>query len=648
MKEKRTILGYIKHPISGKPEIAFPEVRAWLKEIGNVVARPAAAAFPDSGTVFLHARAAFDSNPLPDHYGIFECQQSGRPGSAAWQVFRTDDSICQVFPMSSPLTRPLDLYAEVETGNFGRFANAFCGKGRFFLLARDGWLVGPYSMKNGRATAATERTRTWKDTTIDLLQAGESDFSFISERSLSAGITFPPTLQDAIKRILKLISKKGHCSFLSRQHITDLAQEMSNLSAENELAWFSDGMNELLPAFYRALQSGDELVHELLGNEMIGDLLDEKWRNAHLEKLEHQNAELKSAEEVLQKTKAAQALLVQFNVMLSQENKAIQDSIDEQKVAAKDALQAEIMRLSAEPAQIAVLASLLSRQPMAPPLQTSGISPWTEIVAPPLSRAAASEDSIVPRLLEAGLSVRCAHDVATIAVAAFIAGQSVSIKSPMAALFGEALLLGCGHAKFWACEVPAGLLEAIPCPIENIDGKLGLLFHGANRSDYNLVLAAFRLQLLKQCVGRTPPRIEAVLALDVTEALIVEQPIPIGPCVMPEFLYFAETPKQPMIKSTPTRSFVAIEPVNQHEFDEMFPQSLDFFQNSFLLFMARRYCAALKATGCEPRRVKELFLKYWLLPRASRAEIAEVLKGEPDLCQSDSGLADMLSKCIDE
>jgi len=651
MKEKRTILGYIRHSISGKPEIAFPEVRAWLMEPGNVVALPIPATFPDSGTVYLHAHAAFDSNPLPDHYGIFECQQSERPGSAAWEVSRTDDSICQVVPITSSLERPLDFYAEVEAGKLGRFAHAFCGNGRFFLLTQDGWVIGPYVTKNGMITAATERTLRWKQTTLDLFHSGESDFCFISSRSLSAGTTFPPTLQDAIRRTLKLISKKGRCSFLSRQHIGELAEEMAKLSAEDELSWFVAGMNQLLPAFQETLEASDELARELLGNQAIGDLLEARWRKAHLEKVEQEESKLKLAEEALQKATAEHDLLVKTTAELVQQSEDLQASIASQKTVAHDAFQAEISRLSADPSQIAILSSLLSRPPTPVPLQTSGTSPWTEIAVPTGSAAAASGEAIVQGLLDAGLSIRCAHDVATVALAAFIAGQAVSIKCPLAALFAEALLFGGGHSTYWACEVPAGLLEAIPRPVEKFQGPVGLLFHGANRSDYNLVLAAFRLPLLKQNMGGVPSTIDAVLTLDGTEGLVIEQPLPTGPCIGPDFFNFADAPKPPTIRPFSARSSVAITPIKPGEFEEMFPQpsaNIGFFQNSFLLLMARKYCAALKSAGCEPPRVKELFLKYWLLPRLSRPEIAEVLNGESALCQADAGLAARLSSCLDE
>lgn len=651
MKEKRTILGYIRHSISGRPEIAFPEVRAWLKEPGNVVARPLPATFPDSGTVFLHARAAFNSNPLPDHYGIFECQQSERPGTAAWEVSRTDDSICQVVPITSALERPLDFYAEMEAGKLGRFANAFCGNGRYFLLTQDGWVIGPFVTKNGTVTAATERTLRWKKNTIDLLHAGESDFCFISSRSLSAGTTFPPTLQDAIRRTLKLISKKGRCSFLSRQHIGELAEEMTKISAEDELSWFVAGMNQLLPAFQETLEVSDELARELLGNQAIGDLLETRWRNAHLEKVEQEESKLKLAGEALQKITAEHDLLVKTTAELARQSEELQASIVSQKTAAHDAFQAEISRLSADPSQIAILSSLLSRAPTPASHQTLGISPWTEIAAPTGSAAPTNGTAIVQGLLDGGLSIRCAHDVATAAMAAFIAGQAVSIKSPLAALFAEALLFGGGHPTYWACEVPAGLLEAIPSPVEKFQGPVGLLFHGANRSDYNLVLAAFRVPLLKQNMGGVPPTIDAVLTLDDTEGLVIEQPLPTGPCIGPDFLNFADAPKSPTIRPFPIRSSDAITPIKPDEFEEMFPQSsakVGFFQNSFLLLMARKYCAALKSAGCEPSRVKELFLKYWLLPRLSRSEVAKVLNDESALCHADAGLATRLSSYLDE
>lgn len=651
MKEKRTILGYIRHSISGRPEIAFPEVKAWLMEPGNVVARPTPASFPDSGTVYLHAKAAFDSNPLPDHYGIFECQQSERPGTAAWEVSRTDDSICQVVSITSSLERPLDFYAEVEAGKFGRIANTFCGNGRFFLLTSDGWVIGPYVAKNGTVAAATERTMRWKQGTIDLLHAGEFDFCFVSARSLSGGTAFPPTLQDAIRRTLKLISKKGRCSFLSRPHIGELAEEIAMVSADDDLSWFAAGMNQLLPAFQETLEARDELAHELLANQAIGDLLEARWRNAHTAKVEQEESKLKLAEAALQKAAAEHDLLVKTTAKLVQQSEDLQASILSQKTAAHDAFRAEISRLAADPSQIAILSSLLSRPALPVAIQASGTSPWTEISAPAGSAVPENGTAIVQGLLDAGLSIRCAHDVATVARAAFTAGQAVCIQCPLAALFAEALLFGGGHLTYWGCEVPAGLLEAIPSPGEKLHEPVGLLFHGGNRSDYNLVLAAFRLPLLKQNMGGIPPIIDAVLTLDGTEGLVVEQALPPGPCIGPDFLSFSDAPKSSSLKPFPARTSAAITPIKPYEFEEMFPQpsaKVGFFQDSFSLLMARKFCAALKSAGCEPSRIKELFLKYWLLPRLSRTEVAEVLNGESALCQADAGLAARLSSCRDE
>lgn len=650
MKEKRTILGYIRHSISGKPEIAFPEVRAWLMEPGNVIAHPIPSAFPDLGKVFLHASAAFDTNPLPDHYGIFECQPSDRPKSAAWEVSGTDDSICQVVSITALLERPLDFYAAVEAGKFGRIANTFCGNGRFFLLTQDGWVIGPYVAKNGTVAAATERTLRWKQGTIDLLHAGEFDFCFVSSRSMSAGRAFPPTLQDAIRRTLKLISKKGRCSFLSRPHISELAEEMAMVSTEDDLSWFAAGMNQLLPVFEETLEARDELAQELLGNQAIGDLLEARWRSAHLEKVELEESKLKLAKAALQKTTAEHDILTKATAELVQQSEALQASIASQKTAAHDAFQNEISRLAADPSQIAILSSLLSRPSLPVAIQASGSSPWTKIAT--LSGNAVPENgtAIVQGLLGAGLSIRCAHDVATAARAAFIAGQAVSIKCPLAALFAEALLFGGGHSTYWACEVPAGLLEAIPSPVEKLSGRVGLLFHGANRSDFNLVLAAFRLPFLKQNVGDIPT-IDVVLTLDGTEGLVIEQELPAGPCIGPDFLNFSDAPKSATIRPFPARTSAVVSPITPSEFEGMFPQApakVPFFQNSFLLLMARKYCAALKFAGCEPARVKELFLKYWLLPRLSRPEVAEVLNGESALCNADAGLAARLSSCLDE
>lgn len=650
MSEKRTILAHINKSIAGKAEIAFPDVRAWIVEPGKVATGPFSEEFPESGTVYLHAYSANDTLPLPDHYGIFDCQPSERTDTKTWQVVATDETISQVLLVASALEKSLDFYAEVNAIKIGRLANTFCGRGHLYLLTQDGWIVGPYSWNEDVLTAASERTMRWCKDATELLYAGEGDLAFISARSLGTGIAFPPTLQDATRRILRLVAKNGRCGFLSRQHISDLAQEMTEAPIVDELSWFVGTMNELLPVLKDTLEASDVLCQELLGNPAIGDLLEARWRDAHSQKVGQEEEKLQATTDQLTQTTAQQKKLLETTKNLGRKSDELRVFIADQSEAAQSVFNAEIARLAADPSKIAILSALLTKQSSPEQQQPSVPALWAEMVVPNTNSTCPNGEVMIRSLIASGLSTRCAHEVATAALAAFLSGQVLSINSPLAGLLAEAILSGSGHSSYWACEVPAGLLEAIPSPSAASE-KLGIVFHGANRSDYSLVIAGIRSTFLKQLVGAVTPSIDVVFTLDATETVVFEQPLPTGPCLTGDFLTFSEPQSDFSVRALPSCDSVVIPAIKPHELEEMFPgtfPNIGVFKSSFLIVMARRYCAALKSAGCDSARIKEMFLKFWLLPRFTREETVELLKTEDALCKSDAQFAARLASCLDE
>ena len=643
MIEKRTVLGYITHPVEGKREIAFPEVRAWLKASGEVDLRPGPDCFPNSGTVYLHASAAKDTLPLPDHYGLFECKPSNRArGSAAWEVYETDDSLSYVLRLCAPITRPLDLFRELESVECRLPAKVFLGSGQTYVLSADDWLIGPYTLKNDRLVPA-ERMMRWKGSSATMIDPDDGEHLFTCPRLLGSSFAFPSSLQDAAKRVLKLISKRGRCEFLSRPRISELATELANADFGEEHSWLVSGLSDLLPRLRDTLDLSNEASSMLLGSPEIAGLLDGRWRASHMEQIEQEESKLRSKSEALARTTEKHEALTKSLARLTHEEEKLSKLINGHRLAAQSAFNDEISRLASNPSQIAILSALFSEQ-QSPGQTVAPTAGWQKILCSPPDQGEESAHGPHEKQLQAiGLTPRCAREVAAVSAAAFLVGQVVCIRSPLAPIVADALFSGCGHEFYLSHEVPAGLLDPLSQPKEWGSPKTALLFNGANRSDYGLVLANIRNHLLRQLFVGCRPAINAILALDSGRGLVVDQPLPIGPCICGDFIQLADRPGSPALPATPFTEPPdgSLDPMSSDEFEALFlepPEKLSALRDPFTLLMARRFCGSLKGIGNEGIRVKELFFKYWLIPRLGTAEAAKLLDVEASLRESDARL----------
>ncbi|CAN5643137.1 hypothetical protein BH09VER1_BH09VER1_16170 [soil metagenome] len=643
MSETRTILGFISHPTASRSEIAFPEVRAWIEEPGKVLYRPGAHHFPETGTVYLHAAQANDTTLVPGSYALFHCKISERSARSGWAVSKTDDSLCQVVTVSAPLTNPPDLYAELEAAKYDHFAKVLLGSGRVYVLTSDGWILGPYSTKD-KVLVPTDRMLRYKKDSVDLLELGKHEFSFISTRALGTGIVFPPTLPDAVRRILRLLLRQGRCDFLSRPRIAELAAELADTSVGEELSWFVGTLNQLLPQLKNTLETSEELFNQLLSNKAIADGFDARWKATHAEKVGLADSQLKATEDALAKSKKEHQDLLELTSVLALEADELKATVGQQQEAARDAFKNEVARLTADPTQLAIFASLLTST--ATPIKTPEIvpvatSPWHKVsVSDQSGSPSLNGEEIIRRLLVAGLSARCARDLAIVGVASFDVGQVISIKSPVAALIADSLLIGSGHKSYHACEVSAGLLDPIPHHDSQPTNREALLFHGGNRSDYNLVLADYRFSLLEQLIPGNAAIFDVVLTLDSVEGMVVQQPLLIGPSIGPDFLTFADNPASQTvnIKGFPARAPETIGVTSPEDFEQVFGEwlrPLNCFRDSFIHLMARRFFAALKPLAPNESERKILFLKYWLIPRLLEEELLTMFKAEAEIAKAD-------------
>ncbi|WP_265594506.1 hypothetical protein [Haloferula sp. BvORR071] len=536
------------------------------------------------------------------------------------------ESLYQVIPLRSQLARPVELYAELAQSLAHPIANVFLGTGLVFASTSDGWLVGPFTIKNS-LLVPTNATMRWRCDGSAVIETGDPSLRFLGSSPLGAGKSFPPTLADAAKRVLKVIAKRGKCSFLSRPHVAELSAELAEVSNLEEIAWLTSSIEELLPVLCSVLDSSDELWLRLSDESPLVHALQDRWTSSHSEKVGKATADLDAITRKLSDARKAHDELVAKTGQLSGEANRLGLQVGDLKREAETAFEDEVVRLAATPEKIAILSALLSTSP------AKALAPVWRKIAPETQTQVDRDGSEALRLI--GIAERSANEVVMIATAAFSVGQVVSIKSGLGSLIAGTVLAVAGHPAYWECDVPAGLLDPLPEPPESLTGRTAILLHGADRSDISLVTSGLRTTLLRQLAGGCDPMIDTVIVLVSADGLVSGQILPIGPCIRDELLsYSGSRAGRTSVSESIAGKRIGGDAMSMPEFEGLLPvplNDLPTLRDPLLLRLARRFCNALQQLAGDEALTRDLFLAYWLLPRLESTEALSIIESSPEL-----------------
>lgn len=615
MNEKRTVLGYIQHPTSKNPEIAFPQVLIWICSDGEQKHDPFAD-FPEKGTIFLHASAASNVTLVSHSYGLFSCEYSPNQ-SAPWKVSKTLDTLRSVVSIDTPLENITSFYRSISNGNNHSFPQIILGTEDFYFLTQDNYIVGPFKEVSGEMKAQEPLSCLPADQITTLEIVSPDRLRFIDSSTFKGGAPVPASPVDAYKKLLKMVSKQHGLSWLTRNKTAELAESFALFAENADINWILDHATDVLKTIDSSIESEPLIVEQLLSHPDISKALFQKWKEIEKEITQPLELQVQEAQGRLDKLTSAGSDYEVHLGKLRREQLELDSLVSEKRASAHSAFEKELNRLAGTPETLAILSSVLGGKPNS----VTSACDWEyrDITGASDSPGVAA---IMSELSLLGIRTPSARRIAYISYAAIVCGQCVVIQSELGGIIAEAIHKGLGHLKYAGFSVPAGLLEPLSPPAYQ-DTPLAVIMEGANRSAFQLLLAPFNRSFSLSLLNLAPSEYHLILVLDPEISIDLAQRLPMGVTITNSHLKIGSSKRIERLPSIPKLESIGL--LEKDELDELFP--IDKFpqlENPTFELGARRFFQALRDLGLEDIEATKMLADNWLGQTASEEHTSKV------------------------